>query len=106
MTKINMKECFLQPAGVLIMSSHNTENVLIGEIRYFPYVYVPEGFLPCDGQVLEIKDPYQPLFALIGNQFGGSAPRDFRLPNLNKNLPDKNCKYYIAVYGNWPARSD
>lgn len=87
------------------MPMSNVDEVLLGEIRYFPYSYVPDGFLPCDGQILLIKD-YQPLYALLEDRFGGTKDVTFQLPNLNKNLVDENCKYYIACKGNWPARTD
>ena len=86
------------------MSSDNTNYVFIGEIRRFPYMYSPDGFFSCDGQILKCAD-YTPLFALIGNRFGGTSPYSFQLPNLNKdNTGDlQYLKYYIAYEGNWPA---
>jgi microcystin-dependent protein len=58
----------------------------IGEIRLFPYTYAPEDWLECNGQILQIR-PYQMLFAIIGNQYGGSFPNTFALPNLHGYAP-------------------
>jgi microcystin-dependent protein len=58
----------------------------IGEIRIFPYTYYPQGWLECNGQQLNIAS-YQPLFAVIGKQFGGNGTTNFNLPNLSGNAP-------------------
>ena len=83
----------------------NSDYTLVGEIRLFPYEYTPEGFLPCDGQPVEVNANNAPLYALLGNRFGGTPNTDFNLPNLNQNLPNSQCRYYIAMRGQWPARS-
>lgn len=87
------------------MSEDNADYIFIGEIRRFPYGYAPDGFFSCDGQILKCTD-YTPLFALIGNKFGGNSPYDFQLPNLNKDTAGdlQYLKYYIAYKGNWPAK--
>ena len=41
----------------------------LGEIRAFPYSYVPKGWALCNGAVLEISK-YPQLFALLGNDGG------------------------------------
>jgi microcystin-dependent protein len=53
----------------------------IGEIRTFGFNFAPIGWLPCNGQTLAIQQ-YQPLFALLGTQFGGNGSTNFALPNL------------------------
>jgi len=58
----------------------------IGEIRLFPYTYAPEDWMECNGQILPIGQ-YQALFAVIGNQYGGSYPNTFALPDLRGNAP-------------------
>lgn len=40
------------------------------------------GFLPCNGQELQIRTNAA-LFALIGTRYGGDGRNTFRLPNLN-----------------------
>jgi microcystin-dependent protein len=57
----------------------------IGEIRAFGFNFAPVGWLPCNGQLLPIQQ-YQPLFALLGTQFGGNGSSNFGLPNLQGRL--------------------
>ena len=56
-------------------------DAFIGEIRVFPYNYIPEGWLACNGQVLQIGQ-YQALAALLGITYGGDGRTTFALPNL------------------------
>jgi microcystin-dependent protein len=53
----------------------------IGEIRIFSFSFAPKNWAFCDGQILPINQN-QALYALLGNQFGGSAPVNFALPDL------------------------
>lgn len=53
----------------------------IGEIRLFPYQKIPQGWLQCIGQVLNIQQNAA-LFALLGNHFGGDGKTTFALPDL------------------------
>jgi len=43
--------------------------------------YAPQGFLQAAGQKLPIG-PYQALFMLLGNTYGGDGVNDFALPDL------------------------
>src|SRR5215469_14630032 len=54
----------------------------VGEIELFAFGFAPRGWLPCDGSVLPISVPYVPLFAVIGNAFGGDGSSNFALPDL------------------------
>lgn len=59
----------------------------LGEITLFAFDKLPDGWLPCDGRTLEINK-YQALFALIGNQYGGSLQQsNFNLPDLRGRVP-------------------
>jgi microcystin-dependent protein len=53
----------------------------IGEIRAFPYSYVPYGWASCDGQVMQIAQNTA-LFAVIGAIYGGNGATTFALPDL------------------------
>jgi microcystin-dependent protein len=53
----------------------------VGEIKIFPYDFVPYGFLACKGQSLS-STQYQALFALLGATFGGDGRTYFNTPNL------------------------
>lgn len=64
------------------------ENYL-GEIRLFPSVTnnnLPAGWHLCDGSLLPISQN-QALYTLIGNQYGGTAPTNFALPDLRGRVP-------------------
>ena len=75
----------------------------IGEIRLFPYENVPEGFLVCKGQLLEIQT-YPKLYMLIGNKYGKSDAEHFYLPDLNHKA-DNAFSYCMAVAGKIPVLS-
>ncbi|MDF7775186.1 tail fiber protein [Sphingomonas sp. AOB5] len=53
----------------------------VGEIRPFGGNYAPEGWLLCDGSLLQIND-YEVLFNLIGVTYGGDGMNNFALPDL------------------------
>ncbi|HET7064096.1 MAG TPA: tail fiber protein, partial [Rudaea sp.] len=60
----------------------------ISEVRIFPFQSVPSGWLPCEGQLLSIKDPaYQAIFSLIRNIYGGDGVNTFALPNFRGVVP-------------------
>ncbi len=54
----------------------------IGEIRLVAFNYVPDGWLACNGQQLNLSQ-YQALYAIIGTIYGGDGASNFNLPNLN-----------------------
>ncbi|WP_298327488.1 tail fiber protein [Asticcacaulis sp.] len=56
-------------------------DAFIGEVRAFPYSFVPQGWLECTGQELAVSQ-FQILYAVIGNTWGGTANTSFKLPNL------------------------
>ena len=49
----------------------------LGQIQLLPYNFAPQGWVPCDGQILSIAQ-YTALFALIGTNFGGDGQTDVR----------------------------
>ena len=52
-----------------------------GEIQIFPINFVPQNWFPCDGRSLSIQQ-YEPLFAVIGINYGGDGKVSFMLPDL------------------------
>jgi microcystin-dependent protein len=77
----------------------------LGEVRLFPYLYVPTGWAACDGTLLQINQN-QPLFALIGTSFGGDGRTNFALPDLRGKAPlSSPGAYYIAIQGVFPQRN-
>lgn len=62
------------------------EQYFTGEIRCFPYIFIPAGWAICLGQSLP-RQHYQNLYAIIGNIYGGDAAAGtFALPNLIGNV--------------------
>lgn len=78
----------------------------IGEIRAFPYTFVPNGWMECDGRELNIYQ-YQVLFAVIGCTYGGDNVSKFNLPdlrgqailNFGRNPSGSICFMYNSHYG-------
>jgi microcystin-dependent protein len=61
--------------------------ITLGEIRLFPYPSkVPTGWMPCEGQILQIQQ-YQALYALLYTRFGGNGTTTFALPDLRGRTP-------------------
>jgi microcystin-dependent protein len=61
-------------------------DVFIGMIMPVGFNYVPEGWLPCEGQVLSI-DQYTTLYTLLGTTYGGDGVTTFGLPDLRGRAP-------------------
>jgi microcystin-dependent protein len=53
----------------------------IGEIRIFAGNFSPQGWLFCQGQVVNISD-YDVLYNLLGTTYGGNGQTTFALPDL------------------------
>ncbi|OPX45622.1 phage tail collar domain protein [Ruminiclostridium hungatei] len=77
---------------------------LLGGIALFPYNFAPIGWMPCEGQMLQIMQN-QALYSLLGSTYGGDGRTTFALPNLKGAEPLPTMKYYIAVTGIYPTRS-
>lgn len=56
----------------------------VGEIRAFPYTFVPYGWKACDGSELYIHE-HQTLFGLIGTTYGGDGRTTFKVPDLRNH---------------------
>lgn len=57
----------------------------VGEIRVFAGLRIPQNWLACNGQELNVS-AYQALYALIGQTYGGNGSSTFNLPNLQGRL--------------------
>jgi microcystin-dependent protein len=66
------------------------DDVMVGEVRLFPYDLVPKGWAKCDGSVLPIA-PNTALFSLLGHMYNNSRIKDpskeFALPDLVGVVP-------------------
>lgn len=60
----------------------------VGEIRAVAFNFAPssDGWLPCEGQLLQIAD-FETLFAVIGAKFGGDGVTTFALPDYRGRAP-------------------
>jgi len=76
----------------------------IGTIILLASIQTPDGFIPCDGSVYYIQQ-YQPLFALIGTNFGGNGQNTFAVPDLSKASPISGVRYFICFNGSFPPLS-
>lgn len=57
-----------------------------GQIILFAGDYVPQGWVPCDGRMLNPQQ-YAALFSLIGATYGGNGLTTFAVPDLRGRLP-------------------
>lgn len=57
----------------------------ISEIRPFAFDAVPENWMPCNGQKLQIRE-HQALYSLVGNLYGSDGHSTFQLPDLRNAL--------------------
>ena len=58
----------------------------VGEIRLFPFNFLPPGWSWCDGQLLPISQNTA-LFAILGVYYGGDGKSTFALPDLQGRVP-------------------
>jgi microcystin-dependent protein len=77
----------------------------IGQISLFALGFAPIDYFPCDGRTLSVNS-YQPLYALIGQLYGGDGKTNFKVPDLRGFEPIPNLHYCIAYNGEWPQRQD
>lgn len=58
----------------------------LSEIRLMSFVFPPQGWALCNGQLLPINQN-QALFSLLGTTFGGDGRVNFALPDLRGRTP-------------------
>jgi microcystin-dependent protein len=58
----------------------------IGEVRLFAGSTAPDGWAPCEGQLLSTRD-HTRLFAILGTTFGGDGQETFAVPDLRGRVP-------------------
>lgn len=60
----------------------------VGEIRPFAFGIIPQGWIPCDGRTLLIKNnANMALFSVIGTLYGGDGITNFAIPDLQGRVP-------------------
>jgi microcystin-dependent protein len=80
-------------------------NFYLGQIELFAFGFAPEGWEPCQGQLLPISQN-QALFSLLGTTYGGNGETDFALPNMEPAGPE-GPRYFIrtdAANSTYPPR--
>lgn len=76
----------------------------LGEIRLFPWGWAPDGWLPCEGQLLDRNNRlYIALGVLLGTRYGGDGRLTFGLPDLRGRAAmgvsaDLNTQPLIGVH--------
>ncbi len=78
-------------------------DALLGQIKLFPYDFIPNGWARCAGATIQVSQA-QALYSLIGNNYGGSYPTTFALPDLRGAEPQTGMVYCIAITGLYPQR--
>jgi hypothetical protein len=64
-----------------------------GTIQPFAGHHVPEGWLPCDGRAVGVKE-YPALFAAIGTAYGAvDTSYRFKLPDMRGYITGSNASY-------------
>lgn len=74
---------------------------LLGTVKLVAFNYAPEGYLPCDGRLLNVNEE-QAIYALLGTTYGGDGVHNFALPKLQ--APMDGLHYIICMRGIWPSR--
>lgn len=59
---------------------------ILGQIILWPLSWVPDGWLACEGQELQIQQ-YNALYSLLGQTYGGNGTTSFKLPDLRSRVP-------------------
>jgi len=58
----------------------------VGQLMMVAFNFCPTGWLPCNGQLLEIAQN-QALYSLLGTTYGGDGKNTFALPDLRGRVP-------------------
>jgi microcystin-dependent protein len=75
-------------------------NPFVGEIVLYAFSSAPQGWAPCEGQLIPANQNV-PLFSVIGNIFGGDGKTTFALPDYRSIVP-RGLQYCIALTGIHP----
>lgn len=59
---------------------------ILGQIILWPLNWVPDGWLACEGQELNVQQ-YAALYSLLGVTYGGNGATTFKLPDLRNRVP-------------------
>ena len=65
----------------------------VGQVQTFAFSFAPQGWAPCNGQLLSVNQN-KPLFSLLGTAYGGDGVTNFALPDLRGRAPIHMGKGY------------
>jgi microcystin-dependent protein len=69
----------------------------IAQVDLFGFIYVPDHWAQCDGQVIAINTN-QALFSLLGSAYGGDGRSTFALPDLRGRMAVSMGRYPGSLY--------
>ena len=73
-------------ASVLLCAPAQAQDRYLGQILLVGYDFCPVSTATADGSLVLIADN-RPLFAVLGNSYGGDGITDFALPDLRGRVP-------------------
>ena len=76
------------------------QDPFVGQIVLYAFGFAPNGWLPCQGQILPVSQNTA-LFSVLGAAYGGDGNTTFALPDLRPFTP-KGLQYCIALQGVFP----
>ena len=102
---------FLESLLATEEETQTVANGYVGEIVLVASKEIPGGWIPCEGQELQIS-LYTPLFSILGTNFGGDGRSTFAVPNLTESQndmcrmaeTDSGIAYFILGNGTFPSR--
>lgn len=62
------------------------DDVMLGEIRLFPFSFAPRDWMLCDGTLLDMSQNTA-LYSVIGTTYGGDGTKTFAVPDLRGRAP-------------------
>jgi microcystin-dependent protein len=80
--------------GLICVAPASAQEQYLGEVRLVGFNFCPVGWLPANGQILNIQQ-YTALFALYGTTYGGNGVQTFGIPNLQGRAP-------VSASAQWP----
>jgi microcystin-dependent protein len=76
-------------------------NPYIGEVSAFGFKKDFDGWIKCEGQLISVSE-FNPLFSVIGTQFGGDGLANFGLPNFSP-ITEDGGQFRISALGAAPT---
>lgn len=80
-------------------------NTYLGDVRAMSFTFAPQGWAPCQGQLLPIMQN-QALYSLLGTKYGGDGRVNFALPALPPVQAQNGgaLTYCINLKGQYPPQ--